>query len=427
MTVTTVDDAATVPAARSAIRRPTILGAAILAVGVAVAVLVGIDGSPWWRLMRVLAVAGCTWLLFTVQLLATPRWQGRLAVLVGVPAFAIGVGFAPHLAKGGPLVVQGATVVLVAAALVLLAGGAALATRERGLVRRLATGAVVLVATVLVMFVVSPAVAATNAPRPSLGARPGDAGLAHEDVSLHTPDGVELAAWYVPSSNRAAVILLHGAGSTRSNVLDHAVVLADAGFGVLMVDARGHGESSGRAMDFGWHGDSDIAAAIRYLTTRADVDPTRIGAVGLSMGGEEALGASGANDLLRAVVAEGATARNAADEAWLSDEYGLRGSVQEMLEQVQDRVTDVLTSASVPISSRAAVEASDGTRYLLITAGDVPDEGYAAAAISAGDPERVETWTVEGAGHTGGLRTAPDEWTERVVAFLMAALLSDST
>ena len=55
-----------------------------------------------------------------------------------------------------------------------------------------------------------------------------------------------LAGWYAPSRNGAAVVLLHGAGSTRSNVLDEAVVLAEHGYGVLMLDARGHGESAGR-------------------------------------------------------------------------------------------------------------------------------------------------------------------------------------
>ena len=68
-------------------------------------------------------------------------------------------------------------------------------------------------------------------------------------------------------------------------------------------------------MDFGWHGDADIAAATAYLATRPDVDAERIGAVGMSMGGEEALGATATNQLMRAVVAEGATARAADDEA----------------------------------------------------------------------------------------------------------------
>ena len=233
---------------------------------------------------------------------------------------------------------------------------------------------------------------------------------------------MHLAGWYLPSTNRAAVVLLHGAGSTRSNVLDQAAVIAGHGFGVLLIDARGHGDSGGRAMDFGWDGDADIAAATDYLAGRSDVDRQRIGVVGMSMGGEEALGASATNELIRAVVAEGATARSAADEAWLSDEYGGLGMIQEQLEKVQDWVTDALTSASVPGSSRAAVEASGDTRYLLITAGDVADEGHAADFVAAVAPDRVQTWTVPGAGHTEGLQTSPEEWERLVIAFLADSL-----
>ena len=143
----------------------------------------------------------------------------------------------------------------------------------------------------------------------------------------------------------------------------------------------------------------------------------------MSVGGEEALGATATNQLLRAVVAEGATARVADDEAWLSDRYGARGAFQERLERVQDWVTDILTDAAAPTSLRAAVEASGRTRYLLITAGDEPDEGHAATYIAAGAPHRVETWTIEGAEHTDGLEVAPDEWTNRVVTFLTDTLL----
>ena len=131
------------------------------------------------------------------------------------------------------------------AGVVLVVGGTAVATRARRWWRRAGAGLAVVVAVAVVAFVVGPAVAATNVPRPAVGATPTSVGLAYEDVTLRTGDGVDLAAWYVPSSNRAAVVLLHGAGSTRSNVLDEAAVLAGAGFGVLVVDARGHGESAG--------------------------------------------------------------------------------------------------------------------------------------------------------------------------------------
>ena len=71
-------------------------------------------------------------------------------------------------------------------------------------------------------------------------------------------------------------------------------------------------------MDFGWYGDRDIGAAVSYLLTRPDVDASRIAAVGLSMGGEEAVGAAGGDPRVRAVVGEGVTNRAYADKAGIS-------------------------------------------------------------------------------------------------------------
>ncbi len=186
-------------------------------------------------------------------------------VAAGAVMVAVGAGFLPFVAKdaGSPQALTG-VVALIAGVALLVAGTV---TRMRGRSRTRwvggALGSVVIVG--LVAFVVGPAVAATNVPRPATGATPGSRGLAYSSVAVRTADGVDLAGWYLPSSNGAAVVLLHGAGSTRSNVLDEAEVLARNGFGVLMIDARGHGESGGRAMDFGWHGDADVAAATAFL------------------------------------------------------------------------------------------------------------------------------------------------------------------
>jgi hypothetical protein len=84
--------------------------------------------------------------------------------------------------------------------------------------------------------------------------------------------------------------------------------------------------------------------------------------------------------------------------------------------------TDALTNASVPTSMRGAVATSDDTRYLLITAGTIADEGHAATYIAAAAPERVQIWTVPDAAHIGGLQTEPAEWEARVVAFLTDSL-----
>jgi pimeloyl-ACP methyl ester carboxylesterase len=398
------------------------LEVALIVAGLCMALFVGRDGSPLWRAARAGAVLVVTAASASVLMRVGPRARGRFAALVGVVTVSVGVGFLPYLVKGEDALTAGASAVSVSTGVALMVAGTLTATRGLRVARRCMAGLVATVVLVLVAFVVGPAVAATNVPRPSIGANPASIGLTYQSARLTTTDGVELAAWYVPAANRAAVILLHGAGSTRSSVLAHAAVLARNGYGVLLIDARGHGESAGRAMDFGWYGDQDIEAATAFLSRRTDIDPSRIAVVGMSMGGEEALGATASNPLIRAVVAEGATARNAGDESWLSDEFGWRGALQEQLERAQDWITDLLTSASTPVSSRAAVAAADGTRYLLITAGEVPDEGRSAAHVASAAPDRVEVWTVDEAGHTGGLRTAPEEWEQRVTAFLGNAL-----
>ena len=408
---------------RPTVSRQPLVFATVLG-GVGLATLVGLEGSPAWRLARAAAVALGTVALVVVVGHRSSRRAAGVGALAAVPAIAVAVGFAPHWLKGGPAPVQLAAAALGAGGVILAIGGLAGATEGRRGSVRVGAGLALVVAVGLATLLLGVPVAATNVPRPAIGATPASVGLEYRNVMLPTADGIELAGWYVPSTNGAAVVLLHGAGSTRSHALDEAAVLARAGFGVLLVDARGHGESQGRAMDFGWYGDADVAAATDFLARQRDVAPGAIGAVGLSMGGEEAIGAAGTNGEVRAVVAEGATARNAADHAWLSDRYGIRGTVQEGLQRVQDAVTDLLTSAAVPTSLRGAVEAADETAFLLITAGTVADEGHAAAHLAAGAPDRVDIWTVAGAGHTGARATDPEGWADRVLDVLTTHLVT---
>ena len=177
-------------------------------------------------------------------------------------------------------------------------------------------------------------------------------------------------------------------------------------------------------MDFGWYGDEDVGAAVAFVRGRPGVDANRIGAVGLSMGGEEVIGAAATNPGIRAVVAEGATARTRSDKAWLSDEFGVRGWLQEQLEGVTYGLADLLTAAHPPVSLRHTVASAAPKPVLLITAGKVTDEARAGRYIRAGSPATVEVWSVPGAGHTQGLATRPREWEHRVTAFLESALLT---
>jgi dienelactone hydrolase len=352
----------------------------------------------------------------------SPRHRGVFSVVVGSVLAAVGVGLLPHPIENGVTAVSVLAVTLLLSGIAMVGFGAVWALRGRRRLGAVAGGVVVLFVLAATVSIVAPAVAATSVPSTEITSTPAAVGLEYESVTLTTTDGVELAAWYLPGTNRAGVVVMHGAGSTRSDVLDQSAVLANAGYTLVLVDARGHGDSGGTAMDFGWYGDLDIAAGTSFLASRPEVDPDRIGVVGFSMGGEEAIGAAAADPRIRAVVAEGATARQAADKAWLSEVYGWRGWLQEQAEKVQDGITDYLAEASPPTVLRSAVATSPGVRFLLITAGDVDDEGHAASYIRAAAPDRVTVWNVDGAGHTGGYETRPDDWQQRVVEFLDESL-----
>jgi uncharacterized protein len=401
--------------------RPVLLPAATIVLGVAVSFLVVRDGSPLWQFTRVLVTIAAT-AAATVGLRHWPRWSaGVTAVCLGVIGTALGAGVGiPHAVKGGDVAQSVAGFVCLLAGLILLIGGVASFTRSvRGWLRV----AILLVAGLVVVplvYSLGIGVAATNVPRTSLGQQtPADWGLVYLDVDFPATDGVTLSGWYIPGDNGAAVVLLHGAGSTRSAVLDHAAVLAGHGYGVLLYDARGHGRSAGRAMDFGWFGDEDVGGAVSYLAAQPGVHG--MAAVGLSMGGEEAIGAAATDDRIDAVVAEGATGRVPGDHAWLPDEYGIRGRLQRPVDWLTYTAADALTDARMPTTLHAAAAATSSP-ILLIAAGNVADEAHAARYIASASPDSVEVWEVPDTGHTAALASRPTEWETHVITFLDRAL-----
>ena len=107
-------------------------------------------------------------------------------------------------------------------------------------------------------------------------------GRPYEHVTLRTSDGLDLAAWYVPSRNGAAVISF----PTRKGKLPQARMLVRHGYGVLLLDARGYDGSDGDSNVFGWGQEKDIDAAVAWLRNQSDVQDGRVGGIGFSVGGE---------------------------------------------------------------------------------------------------------------------------------------------
>jgi dienelactone hydrolase len=118
---------------------------------------------------------------------------------------------------------------------------------------------------------------------------PSGARAGTERVTIRTDDGVSLAAtWYEAGTRSPAVILVHMLHKSRRDWESVASRLASEGIGALALDLRGHGESTGSLPE----GDSadysvlirDVIAARRYVASRSDVQPSRVGIAGASIG-----------------------------------------------------------------------------------------------------------------------------------------------
>lgn len=114
---------------------------------------------------------------------------------------------------------------------------------------------------------------------PDMGAVPW------ESVTIAAMDGVKLRGSYKKSRNGVTVILLHGHGGNRAELLWEAELLQSNGFGVLAYDSRAHGESEGRIAGYGDNEANDLRDVVNWLINERSVDSRRIGAFAFSVGG----------------------------------------------------------------------------------------------------------------------------------------------
>ncbi len=277
----------------------------------------------------------------------------------------------------------------------------------------------VVVAALAAYFVAQPVLFAYAVTHVQRAVVPADElGVAHEDVTFTTSDGLTLHGWYIPSRNGAAIVDFPGRLGTQA----HARMLARHGYGVLLFDRRGEGRSEGGGNMLGWGGDKDIIAAVDWLKRRPDVDPDRIGGLGLSVGGELMLEAAAKDPDLAAVVSDGAGARQFREEkkAIPGAEFWAMSPAFALL----NASVAVFSDTAPPESLFDLVPRIAPRPLLFIYA---PDGGNTTEVLTP-DYARIagpnaSLWTVPDAPHIKAIETAPAEYERRVVGFFDDALL----
>lgn len=190
-----------------------------------------------------------------------------------------------------------------------------------------------------------------------------EAAAGTQRVTIRTDDGVSLAAtWYESGARSApAVILVHMLHKTRRDWELVASRLAAEGIGALAFDLRGHGESSGSLQE----GETpdyaelarDVTAARRYLASRADVQQSRVGIAGASIGASIA-------------VLEAAADPTVGSLALLSPSTDYRGlRIDAAMKKYGGRPALLIASDDDPYAVRSVKDlqkAGGGTREVLI-------------------------------------------------------------
>jgi dienelactone hydrolase len=386
---------------------------AVLIVGLGLLVMaVTSDVSAVARLVGAVLVGGVTIGLAALISSRSDARRGLAALLAGILGVSAGGAIGPvWLVTTGADVVAITALACLAAGLLLLAVGAWLLIRATPGWWRLAAIPVAFLILQFVLLPVAGALYGVHPPRtPVSVAMPPAA----REVSFETPDGVTMVAWYTPSSNGATIVVLPGSGGDKGSTLAHAEILVEHGYGVLALDSRGTGESGGIGNAWGWHGVADVTGAVAWLVQQPEVEPERIGALGLSMGGEVAITAAAADIGLRAVVAEGVSARVPGDLAYLPGDP--RGIIQRLDGDIMWAVADLMTDAAPPMTlTQAVTQASDVPMLLIV--GAASDEMAARPLLVAARPT-LDVWDVPDTPHIQSLARHPDEWEARVVGFL---------
>jgi pimeloyl-ACP methyl ester carboxylesterase len=165
----------------------------------------------------------------------------------------------------------------------------------------------------------------------------------------------------------------------------------------------------------------DVIGAVSYLKTRPDVNPERIGALGLSMGAIIILRAAAESPDIRAVVADGADETLSLDEIAAFREMPaiIKGYVQ-VVNSIAMRLIGVTTEFPGPLVSAGIARIAPRSILLIATGSDDEQKDNRLFYSLAGEPKTL--WELPDATHINALFSHSDEYKSRVLAFFNEAM-----
>ncbi|TQV89309.1 alpha/beta hydrolase [Aliikangiella coralliicola] len=228
-----------------------------------------------------------------------------------------------------------------------------------------------------------------------------------------------VSGWFSESDNNyKCVLLMHGIRSSRTSMIDRALLLKDNGYSVLLIDLQAHGETPGEFISFGYLESESARKAVSFL--RETKSCKKIASLGVSLGGAASL--LGKKPLsVDAIVLE----------AVYSDiETAVENRVKIRLGFVAKFLAPLLyhqlpLKHGIELKSLSPIDSiKNVTSSLLIIAGteDKHTTLSESKLLFTAAPEPKAFWEVEGAAHVDFYAFSPEEYATVLLAFLQSAL-----
>jgi len=270
---------------------------------------------------------------------------------------------------------------------------------------------------------------------------PGTFNLQYEEFTFPARnDGLQIAAWYIPSDEKQkAIVLVHGRDNSRTNgFCDQFVTFANdlhnAGFSVMMIDLRGHGESADSRFHFGMKEYQDVLGAVDWLKARG-YQPGSVGVLGYSLGAASVIGAAAEDQDIGAIWIDSSYAdvKSVIEGSWVSQSglpqvflYSAEGMIRLMYgyDITTSRPIDQIGSIAprpifvahcqqdgmIPISHMdRLLSAAQNTQTWVIANCDQHSQGLVLVDESLN-------------GHALGYNLQPAEYTQKVIQFFDVSL-----
>jgi pimeloyl-ACP methyl ester carboxylesterase len=269
------------------------------------------------------------------------------------------------------------------------------------------------------------------------------------EVTLRTPDGVELAATVARSDGRVpaerarppVVVFCHEFGADRRSAGLYASGFLQAGFAVLAFDFRGHGDSrnTGDYVPRQWATDrelTDLETAVAYVRSRDDLDGSQVVLFGVSRGGVTATVFAAHDPSVRAVIVDGmfSTKRTLLEymHRWVSifaDVRVVYSRLPEWVFRMYEKLTLLVSELRLGVHFLGLEEAVRARRCpLLMIHGEADsyiDVDHARWLYEQAAPPK-ELWIVPEARHNQAVTVAGNLYQQRILEFLSPVLPASS-